>query len=79
MTAGDALPDLWPFFDALEGLPLCAIRGAGSNLLTPQTFAKMLARRPDMIKAEVPDRGHVPFLDEPEAISALKNWQERLA
>lgn len=78
-AAGDALPDLWPFFDALESLPLCAIRGAGSNLLTAETFAKMQARHPDMIAAEVPDRGHVPFLDEPEAIAALKTWQEHLA
>ena len=31
----------------------------------------MRARRPDLIVAEVPDRGHVPFLDEPEALAAL--------
>ena len=32
----------------------------------------MLARRPDLIVAEVPDRGHVPFLDEPERLGALE-------
>ena len=79
VEAGGAAPDLWPFFDALAGLPLCALRGAGSNLLTPDTFAKMQARRPDMIAVEVPGRGHVPFLDEPESIAALKKWQELLA
>ena len=31
----------------------------------------MRERRPDLIVAEVPDRGHVPFLDEPEAQAAL--------
>ena len=31
----------------------------------------MRERRPDLIVAEVPDRGHVPFLDEPEALAAL--------
>ena len=73
------LPDLWPLFDALEGLPLCTLRGAGSNLLTPATFAEMKARRPDMIAAEIPGRGHIPFLDEPASIAALKSWQELLA
>ena len=32
----------------------------------------MRERRPDLIVAEVPDRGHVPFLDEPEALAALE-------
>ena len=38
---------------------------------TPETVARMRERRPDLIVAEVPDRGHVPFLDEPEALAAL--------
>ncbi|WP_415921599.1 alpha/beta fold hydrolase [Tateyamaria sp. SN6-1] len=78
VAAGGEVPDLWPFFDALAGKPLCLIRGAGSNLLSAETAARMQARRPDMIHAEVPDRGHVPFLDEPEAIAALKTWMEQL-
>ncbi|MFW2587965.1 alpha/beta fold hydrolase [Sagittula sp. SSi028] len=67
-------PDLWPFFDALEGLPLAMIRGANSDLLAPETFAEMRARRPDAIATEVPDRGHIPFLDEPESLTALRDW-----
>jgi hypothetical protein len=38
----------------------------------------MQARRPDMIVAEVPGRGHVPFLDEPEALAAIREWLGRL-
>ena len=72
------VPDLWPLFDALAGLPLCLIRGANSDLLSPGTADEMARRRPDMIRADVPDRGHVPFLDEPEAIAALKDWVSRL-
>jgi pimeloyl-ACP methyl ester carboxylesterase len=71
-------PDLWPLFDALEGLSLALIHGANSNLLSAETVAKMKARRPDMIVATVPDRGHVPFLDEPEALAALHAWIGRL-
>ncbi len=70
-------PDLWPLFDALEGLPLALIRGEGSTLLTRETAERMRARRPDMIFAEVPDRGHVPFLDEPEALAAIRAWLEK--
>ena len=72
-TAGHA-PDLWPFFDALAGKPLCLIRGANSELLRMDTVQKMRERRPDMIFANVPDRGHIPFLDEPEALAALHQW-----
>ncbi|SNS97252.1 alpha/beta fold hydrolase [Antarctobacter heliothermus] len=67
-------PDLWPYFDALAGLPLCTLRGENSDLLTPACFAEMQKRRPDMIAVEVKGRGHIPFLDEPEALEALHKW-----
>jgi pimeloyl-ACP methyl ester carboxylesterase len=71
--AGMAAPaaDLWPLFDACAGLPLALMRGANSDLLSAATLAEMRRRRPDMICAQVPDRGHVPFLDEPESLAAL--------
>ncbi len=80
VESGGAEPtsDLWPWFDALEGLPLACIRGANSDLLSPATLAEMRTRRPDMIAAEVPGRGHVPFLDEPEALEAIRAWLDRL-
>lgn len=71
-------PDLWPFFDAMEGLPLACIRGANSDLLSRATLDEMARRRPDMIVAEVPGRGHIPFLDEPEALDAIARWRARL-
>lgn len=70
--------DLWPLFDACAGLPVALIRGANSDLLSEETAAEMRRRRPDMIFADVPDRGHVPFLDEPEALAALNAWLEAL-
>ena len=77
-AAAQPAPDLWPLFDALQGLPLALIRGASSDLLTRATAAEMRRRRPDMIFAEVPGRGHVPFLDEPEALAAIHAWLERM-
>lgn len=73
-SAGTDIPAMWPFFDALDGLPIALIRGVNSDLLSLDTAEEMSKRRPDMIRAEVPDRGHVPFLDEPEAVEALRVW-----
>ncbi|RED11793.1 alpha/beta fold hydrolase [Pontivivens insulae] len=78
VMAGGAVPDLWPLFNALDGLPLAALRGAHSDLLSAETFAAMQAARPDMIAATVPGRGHVPFLDEPEAQAVLKGLMEKV-
>jgi pimeloyl-ACP methyl ester carboxylesterase len=78
-TAGQPAADMWPLFDALDGIPLAVVRGANSDLLTADTVEKMRARRPDLIVAEVPDRGHVPFLDEPEALHALDALLARVA
>ena len=79
LAAGEApMPDLWPLFDAFSDLPLALIRGANSELLSLATADEMSRRRPDMIRADVPERGHVPFLDEPEALVAIRNWLEAL-
>lgn len=72
-------PDLWPLFDALTGLPLALIHGENSDLLSHETVAEMSRRRPDMIYAKVPDRGHIPFLDEPQALAGLKAWIEEVS
>jgi pimeloyl-ACP methyl ester carboxylesterase len=73
LAAFDGPPiDLWPLFDALAGLPLALIRGANSDLLTPETVAKMRARRPDMLAVDVPGRAHIPFLDEPDSIALIQ-------
>ncbi len=71
--------DLWPMFESLQGLPLALIRGANSDLLAPDTVAKMRARRPDMEVAEVPDRAHIPFLDEPAAVALIHRFLQGLS
>ncbi len=66
--------DLWPMFEACADLPLALIRGAESNLLSAQTAAEMQRLRLDMLFAEVPGRGHVPFLDERESLTVIHEW-----
>lgn len=71
--------DAWPLFDACAGLPLALLRGANSDVLSAATARAMRERRPDLLFAEVPDRGHAPFLDEPEALACIRHWLEQVA
>ncbi len=64
----------WPLFDALDGVPVALVHGAGSNLLSDTVVDEMRRRRPDMIYARVPDRGHIPYLDEAESLAAIRSW-----
>ena len=73
-TFSEDAPDLWPYFDALEGIPIGLIRGANSDLLSVATTEKMRSRRPDIAVLEVPDRGHCPFLDETECIAFIRRF-----
>lgn len=75
---GDAV-DLWPLFDLCAGLPLALLRGANSDLLSKATVAEMQRRRPDMLFAEVPDRAHIPFLDEPESLAVIADFLKACA
>jgi len=68
--AGPA-PDLWPLFDALNGLPTGVIRGGNSDLLSAYTLLEMQSRMPKLRGVTIPDRGHVPFLDEPPAVAMI--------
>lgn len=72
LKAFDGPPvDLWPLFDSLASLPVALIRGQNSDLLSVDTATELQRRRPDMIFASVPDRAHIPFLDEPESLTAI--------
>ena len=70
-------PDLWGLFDLMADIPLALLRGANSDLLSKETAAEMQARRPDMLYAEVPDRGHIPLLDEPESLDIIRRLLAR--
>ncbi|MCE8514422.1 alpha/beta hydrolase [Ruegeria pomeroyi] len=75
-AATGAIPDLWLFFEALRGIPTAVLRGANSDILGAGTVAEMHRRHPGLISAEVPDRGHVPFLDEPQSLDLIRRILE---
>jgi pimeloyl-ACP methyl ester carboxylesterase len=63
--------DMWPLFSALAQKPLLVIRGETSELLTADTVERMQAAAPGASFATVPNVGHAPELNEPEAVAAL--------
>ena len=69
-----AAVDLWPFFLAMKGIPILSIRGETSDLFNPAVFARMKREMPHIQQATVPRHGHAPYLDEPEALSAIDGF-----
>ncbi len=66
--------DLWPLWAALGDVPTLAVRGAHSDILSTETFARMKREKPDLEQLEVPNRGHTPLLDEPECLEAIDGF-----
>ncbi len=78
--AGPAPPDLWALFRGFRDLPLLAVRGERSDLLSAETLEHMRSVAPHLVTVTVPGVGHAPALKQPEeraAIDALLAMVER--
>jgi pimeloyl-ACP methyl ester carboxylesterase len=73
-----AAPDLWPVYAALGPVPVLAIRGELSDVLSAATFDRMLREKPDLQRLVVARRGHAPSLDEPECRAAIDAFLDGL-
>jgi len=71
--------DLWPAWQALAGRPLLVLRGELSDILSPETFARMDKELPGTDCVTVPRVGHPPSLEEPTARAALARLLEKCA
>jgi pimeloyl-ACP methyl ester carboxylesterase len=78
LPGGETDFDPWIAFRGLAGIPLLVVRGEMSDLLTPDTLEKMHAEMPLMESVTVPDVGHAPTLDEPEARGAIDKLLARV-
>lgn len=67
-------PSMMPLFEALAKVPVLTIRGQTSDILSPDGVKAMRAVKPDMRFVEVPDVGHAPTLEEPEAWNAISDF-----
>jgi len=56
------LPTLWPQFEALGGMPLMALRGEHSTLLSSETLIEMKNRVPSLQAVTIAGQGHAPIL-----------------
>jgi pimeloyl-ACP methyl ester carboxylesterase len=70
--------DLWGAFAGLKGVPSLVVRGAHSDLFRSATVERMKAENPAMESVTVPNVGHAPTLEEPEAAEAIDRLLERV-
>ncbi|MCY4395277.1 MAG: alpha/beta hydrolase [Rhodospirillaceae bacterium] len=70
--------DLWAMFRSLHHVPVLAIRGGNSDLLTDAGLNAMLDDHPDITGVTVPGVGHAPRLHEPAAAGAVSTFLESI-
>jgi pimeloyl-ACP methyl ester carboxylesterase len=68
------IPDLWPQFIALGQVPVLAVRGANSDVLSAETLQAMIERHPNLRTITVPDQGHAPLLKDQETVEGIASF-----
>lgn len=71
-------PDMWPLFEALSTVPVLAIRGENSDLLSTETLAEMAKRHPKFQSFTVPGQGHAPLLIDGPTIEKICQFIEAI-
>ena len=78
MDLDKPIPALWPQFEALATVPVLAIRGENSDLLSPQTLAEMARRHPLFDAMTVPGQGHAPLLRDEPTLAGIEAFIARV-
>lgn len=78
LEAAGPVGDYWPQFRGLGDTETLVLRGERSDLLSPETIAQMRRVKPDLTVATIKGRGHAPFLDEPDSLSAIDAFMARM-
>jgi pimeloyl-ACP methyl ester carboxylesterase len=66
------ITELWELFGGLKAKPCAILRGENSDLLSHATMQRMAKLHPRLMCVTVEGRAHVPFLDEPESLAAIR-------
>jgi pimeloyl-ACP methyl ester carboxylesterase len=64
----------WDDFAALSDVPILAIRGANSDILSPDVFDEMARRAPRLEQVVVEGQGHAPLLLDEPTISRIADF-----
>jgi pimeloyl-ACP methyl ester carboxylesterase len=72
------LPTIWPLYDAMAEMPLLAIRGENSDILSEATFAEMARRHPHCEAITAPGEGHVPDIGQPKFAERIAIFAEKI-
>ncbi len=78
VPGGEAGFDMWTAYAGLKDIPTTLVRGGHSEILSEATANEMKRRKPDLEMVTVPDVGHAPILNEPEAEAAIDRLLERV-
>jgi pimeloyl-ACP methyl ester carboxylesterase len=71
------IPELWPQFTSLARVPLLAIRGERSDILSARTLAAMAEAHPRLEQLTVPGQGHAPLLSDAPSLERLAAFAAR--
>ena len=77
LAQAGSTPDLWPYFAALRPVPTLVLRALPSDVLSAATVERMARIKPDLERVSVPNSGHTPTLNEPEAAVAIDAFIRR--
>lgn len=67
---------MWDLYSRLKNIPIFALRGEFSDILSARTLAEMGKCNAHFQTLEVPKRGHAPLLDEPGVMPAIRKFLE---
>jgi pimeloyl-ACP methyl ester carboxylesterase len=70
------LPDIWPYFNGLANVPMLAIRGENSDMLSQATLEAMAASRPDCATLVVVGQGHAPLLGDTPTMRRIEAFAD---
>lgn len=73
----EPIPELWPQFGALARIPVLAIRGETSDILSALTLEEMRTRHPRLDTFTVRGQGHAPLLRDGPTLAAIEAFLRR--